>query len=215
MWVIRDGVRKKPADYRQEEWVAFGMPATEVDALVRKGARSAFCVCAILAAGESDVEMRAAYKGLGYRLLGTEPLMIHRMLRLPKMPAPVPIARVRTAEVADAVKKSARRTQALPEHLEEGSELRLYAAMEGEKAVGWVRSIPVGDKSVGVEYARAAGASAARGIGEGACTGACLADDKRHGIVQSVLLSSHTGAMLYPHVGYEQIGMLYLYKAPK
>jgi hypothetical protein len=41
-----------------------------------------------------------------------------------------------------------------------------------------------------------------------------LKDDRRRGFKQSVLLSSHTGALVYPRVGYEQIGLLYIF-APK
>jgi hypothetical protein len=41
-----------------------------------------------------------------------------------------------------------------------------------------------------------------------------LRDDRTRGAKQSVLLSSHTGALLYPRVGYEQIGMLLIF-APK
>ncbi len=213
LWVIRDGVRKKAADYRREEWVACGVRAEEVDAQARAGARSAFCVCAILRAGESDEAMRAAYRALDYRLLGTEPLMIHRLKTLPQVATPLPIVRVNTTELADAVKKSAGRKQVLPEHFANDAPLRLYVAMEGARAVGWVRSIPVGN-AAWVSNMHVLPSHRRRGIGK-SLLAHMLADDRRHGIRQSVLLSSHTGALLYPHVGYEQIGMLYLYKPRK
>jgi hypothetical protein len=38
-----------------------------------------------------------------------------------------------------------------------------------------------------------------------------LDDDAKHGCKQSVLLASHTGALLYPEVGYEQIGELMMF----
>jgi predicted acetyltransferase len=38
-----------------------------------------------------------------------------------------------------------------------------------------------------------------------------LRDDRAAGAIAAVLLSSHTGAMLYPVVGYEQIGTLLLF----
>lgn len=41
-----------------------------------------------------------------------------------------------------------------------------------------------------------------------------LRDDRARGVENSVLLSSHTGALLYPQIGYEQIGTLLLF-APK
>jgi predicted acetyltransferase len=51
------------------------------------------------------------------------------------------------------------------------------------------------------------------GIG-GALLVKMLRDDRRLGFQQSVLLSSHTGALLYPRLGYRQIGLLYIF-APK
>lgn len=38
-----------------------------------------------------------------------------------------------------------------------------------------------------------------------------LQDDHATGSTQAVLLASHTGAKLYPVVGYEQIGTLLLF----
>jgi hypothetical protein len=42
-----------------------------------------------------------------------------------------------------------------------------------------------------------------------------LQDDAAYGARQAVLLASHTGAKLYPVVGYEQIGTLLLYAPEK
>ena len=53
-----------------------------------------------------------------------------------------------------------------------------------------------------------------RGIGS-ALLCHMLKDDRRRGFKQSVLLASHTGALLYPKVGYEQIGLLYIFAPPK
>jgi hypothetical protein len=41
-----------------------------------------------------------------------------------------------------------------------------------------------------------------------------LRDDRARGARRSVLLASHTGALLYPRVGYEQIGLMLVY-APR
>jgi len=210
LWLIRDSPRKRVADYRLEEWVAFDIPAEDVDAQALKGTRGGFCICAILAADEPDAPLRAAYKNLGYRLIGTEPLMIHRLKRIPTFTASVNIARVRTAEAAESVRAAARGKQILPVHLTGDDVLRLYAATEEGRAVGWVRSVPVGDKSW-VSNMHVLASHRRRGIGK-ALLAHLLADDRRLGITQSVLLSSHTGALLYPHLGYEQIGMLYHYK---
>ena len=49
-----------------------------------------------------------------------------------------------------------------------------------------------------------------RGIGR-ALMCQMLRDDLRHGSQLAVLAASHTGALLYPIVGYEQIGTLLSY----
>lgn len=213
MWVIRDALRRRAADYRREEWVAHALPPQDADAAARRGARSPFCLSMILPPGESDVAMREAFRKMKYRLLCTEPLMVHHMKIMPRVPMPVPVVRVDSQQLADAVKKSARRKQALPEHFGKNAALRLYAAMDGSRAVGWVRSIPAGN-AAWVSNMFVLPQHRRQGIGK-SLLAAMLADDRRHGIRQSVLLSSHTGALLYPHVGYEQIGMLYLYMPAK
>jgi GNAT superfamily N-acetyltransferase len=210
IWVMRDAPRKRPADYRVEEWIAFDLPATDADAAARRHARGRFCICAILPAGAPDAALRADYRQLRYRPLGTEPLMMHPLARIPRFASPFPVVRVDSPELAAAVKQSAGRTQALPEHFGKDAALRLYAAMEGARAVGWVRSIPVADASW-VSTMHVLPSHRRRGIGK-ALLAHMLADDRRHGITTSVLLSSHTGALLYPHVGYRQMGMLYLYR---
>jgi hypothetical protein len=40
---------------------------------------------------------------------------------------------------------------------------------------------------------------------------AMLDDDANYGVTCSVLLASLTGAMLYPHLGYQQRGLLLLF----
>jgi predicted acetyltransferase len=49
-----------------------------------------------------------------------------------------------------------------------------------------------------------------RGIGR-SMLARMLRDDRGRGATRSVLLASHTGAMLYPHVGYETLGELLCY----
>jgi GNAT superfamily N-acetyltransferase len=184
-----------------------------VDRLARAHARGHYCVCAIRTSAEPDAPLRAAYKALGYRLICTEPFMAHRLRRVPKLPEPCPVARVDSAELADRLAKAARARQVLPHHLADASPLWQYAALDGQRPVGWVRSIVV-DTATGPaawvsnvfvepDYRR-------RGIGR-SMLARMLRDDRRRGATRSVLLSSHTGAMLYPRVGYEPLGELLCY----
>src|SRR3954454_10939173 len=206
---MRDGPRRND-DYRNEEWIAFHVPPEEVDRVARKNTRGRYVVCAIRASDEPDEPIRAAYKRLGYRLTGTEPFMIHRLKRIPRFDAPATIERVTTLAKADELATAARSRQVLHEHLVDDAPMRQYIARSDDgKIVGWVRSIVVGDGTwvsnmfVEPEQRR-------RGIGR-AMLARMLRDDRSQGAAVSALLESHTGAMLYPVVGYELISALLVF----
>src|SRR5205814_967561 len=99
------------------------------------------------------------------------------------------------------------------EHLKPDSPLRQYAALDGQTPVAWARSITVGDSTwvsnvyVEPKYRR-------RGIAR-SMLAKMLHDDRAHGATRSVLLASHTGALLYTAVGYEPIGRLLFYTVKK
>jgi len=212
IWVVRDAPRKR-GEYRREEWIAHGVTPEEIDETARKHTRGRFAVCAIYDADESDQLLRTGFKALNYRLAGTEPIMVHQLKRIPRFEEPVEIVRVITADLADRVNKAARARQILPEHLGKDSPLRQYAALVADKPVGWVRSIDVeqatwcADMYVMPEFRR-------RGIAR-AMMAQMLRDDRTHGSKLAVLTASHTGAKLYPIVGYKEIGTLMLYTPKK
>ena len=213
LWVMRDAPRTS-GDWRTEEWVAHGVPPAEVDGVARRHTRGRFALCVICSSGEPDAPMRAAFKSLGYRLRATEPMMVHRLARIPRFDAPVSIERVTTQGVADRLAKAARSRQILPEHLHDDSKLRQYVALADDgRPVGWVRSIVVGDatwcSNMYVEPA-----FRRRGIAR-AMLSRMLRDDRARGATAAVLSSSHTGAMLYPVVGYEQVATLFLFSPTK
>lgn len=207
LWVMRDGPRKR-GNYRTEEWVSFGVAPEEVDALVRAEERGRFVICAICPIAEPIEPLRDAFKALNYRLVATEPLMVHDLNAIPAPNAPANTARVMTEDVAKRLNKAARKRQILPDQLVDDAPIRQYAAwLEGE-LVGWVRSIVVGettwcsDMFVKADHRR-------QGIGS-ALLAHMLRDDKIYGTQHAVLLASHTGAKLYTAIGYEQIGTLLL-----
>jgi GNAT superfamily N-acetyltransferase len=209
IWVMRDAPRRR-GDYRSEEYIACAVEPSTLDATARQYAQARYRICAILPNGESDEELRAAYKALGYRLMTTEAFMVHDLKRIPKVDAPVEVVRVTTRELADALAKTAGRRQILPEHLEmEPAPMRQYVAMAGGKIVGWVGSVSTSgcawctNMFVAPEYRR-------RGIAKALMT-KMLQDDRRAGAQANVLLASHAGAKLYPVVGYKQIGTLFMF----
>jgi GNAT superfamily N-acetyltransferase len=209
LWVMRDAPRKREADYRREEWIAHDVPPESADAIIRKHARGRFCISAIHAADESDAPLRAGYKALGYRLGTTEPVFAHRLDGIPKLPQPFPIVRVTTQALADRLEKAAGRRQVLPEHFKKNSPLRQYTALDGEHVVGWVRSIDCGG-ATWVSNMHVLPKFRRRGIGKSLLE-KMLRDDRAAGAKYSLLTASHTGAMLYPLVGYELIAGLLLY----
>ena len=212
LWWMRDAERKNPKNYRKEEWVAYGVQPREVDRVARQHTRGRFFVCAMVGNGESDVPLRSTYKDLGYRLLVTEPLFVHRLAKIPKPKLQVAIEQVKTQGLAARFGK-ATRTRPIPaEQLGKGAPFRQYVALDGDQLVGWVRSVDAGDSTwVSNMYVRPS--HRRHGIG-GALLARMLRDDRKQGAKLSVLLSSHTGALLYPRVGYEQIGLLLIF-APK
>lgn len=212
LWVMRDAPRRNPRDYRKEEWIAHDVDAREVDAIARRHTRGRFFVCAMIGEGEPDEPTRSAYKALGYRLLATEGFFVQRLKRIPKSPCPVPIERVRTPELAARLGKVTRSRPIADGLLGNDAPFRQYVALDGEEIVGRVRSVDAvratwcADMHVKPSHRR-------RGIGR-ALLCHMLRDDRGRGSRCSVLTASHTGALLYPRVGYERIGTLFMF-APK
>ena len=212
LWLMRDAPRKNPRDYRKEEWIAHDVAPRKVDAIARKHTRGRFFVCAMIAEGESDEPTRAAYKALGYRLLATEGFFVQRLKRIPTLPSPALIERVRTPALAERLGEVMRRRPISGEFFGHDSPFRQYVALEGQDIVGRVRSVDAAgatwcaDMYVSPSHRR-------RGIGR-ALLSRMLRDDRTRGSKGSVLTASRTGALLYPHVGYERIGTLYMF-APR
>ena len=209
LWVMRDATRKNPRDYRKEEWIAHGVDARQVDEVVRQHTRGRFFVCALIREGEPDGPTRIAYKSLGYRLLATEGFFLQRLQRIPKSRSPVSIERVRTSDMAVRLGKVTRTRPISCHFLGDDAPFRQYVALDGQEIVGRVRSVDAAgatwcaDMYVSPSHRR-------RGIGQ-ALLSRMLRDDRARGSKCSVLTASHTGALLYPRVGFERIGTLFMF----
>ena len=229
VWIARDQPAH-PRNTRNEEFITHGLAPAVVDRIARENAMRRYKISVIRAASEPEAPLRAAYRSLGYRLLGTEGLFVHTLRRIAAAPAsstadsasstaaptssapsaPVEISRVTTPEQAAAVAKAARKRQLLPGHLNDPSPaIRLYAAMDGAHVAGWVSSVTAGAAAwcanlfVEPSYRR-------QGIGRALMT-RVLHEDRERGFTASVLLASHAGALLYPGLGYQRIGELCLF----
>lgn len=208
LWVTRDAPRRR-GQYRREEWFAHGVTPEQTVRIVKRHTRGQYAICAICACGESDEPIRTEYRALDYRLGFTEPVMVHHLRRIPRIAPPTEIVRVLDAGLATKVNTAARRRQILPEHLTPDAPLRMYVALADGDPVGWVSSAEVDGATwcanlyVKPDFRR-------RGIGRSLMC-RMLRDDRHYGSQLAVLAASHTGALLYPLVGYEQIGTLYSY----
>ncbi len=213
LWVLRDAPREKVDDYRREEWCVFKTPAKEADRIIRENTRGRFCICAFHGIESSDELLRAEYKALGYRLGGTEGVMVHALKQIPAIKSPATITRVLSQELADAVAKTARHRQILPEHLHANAPIRLYAALIDGEVVGCVRSIVcqgsawVSNMEVRPEFRRQKIASA--------LLVKMMRDDRKQGHKASTLIASKAGAKLYTTLGYQPLGTLLLFTPPK
>ena len=213
LWVMRDAPRKNPRDYRKEEWIAYHVDPKRVDAVARCHSRGRFFVGVMVETGASDEPTRTAYRALGYRLLATEGFFVQPLQRIPKVPLPSSIERVRTPELASRLAQATRSRPMLPSLFGNDAPLRQYVALAGEDIVGRVLSVDAvgatwcADMYVDPRYRR-------RGIGR-ALLCRMLRDDRARGATCSVLTASHAGALLYPRVGYARIGTLLLFAPGK
>jgi len=209
LWVMRDAPRSNPRDYRKEEWIAHGADAGEVDAIARRHTRGRFFVCAMVGEGKPAEPIRTAYKALGYRLLATEGFFVQRLKRIPKPTYAVSIQRVRTPALAARLGKAMRTRPIASDLLRDDAPFRQYVALDGEEIVGRVRSVDAAGAAWCADM-HVSQSQRRRGIGQ-ALLCRMLRDDRARGSRCSVLTASHTGALLYPRVGYERIGTLFLF----
>jgi GNAT superfamily N-acetyltransferase len=215
-WVLRDAPRRDPKRYRREEWVACGMEPEALAELAREHSRGRYALCVVRPETDEQAPIRQAYKALGFRLGRIEPFLCHRLTDLPPGPAAgdVAIEQVTTPEQAERL-RSAGGPRLPPEAFEPDGRLRQYAALIDGTPIGWVASIAVREEDTGTASTWCSDLYVVpelrrRGLGR-ALMARMLRDDRDRGMVRSVLSASHAGALLYPLVGYEQLGEFLVY----
>jgi GNAT superfamily N-acetyltransferase len=138
---------------------------------------------------------------------------VHDLARVPRRAADVAIERVRDAEMAARFGKVTPTRPIASELLTEAAPFRQFVALDGREIVGRVRSVDASgatwcaDMYVTPSHRR-------RGIGR-ALLAHMLRDDRARCSKCSVLTASHTGALLYPHVGYVRLGTLFMFTPEK
>jgi len=213
IWVLADAPRTRGST-RNAEVIVYGAGPEETLETIQREAIGRHALCVLIEAPEAADATRDSYKRQGYRFVGGEAIFILPIDQRVDC-APFPVRRVRQKADAEAIGKAARRRQLLPEHLNEtDAPIRLYAAFDNETPVGWVSSVRAGSGCnwvanlfVHPDYRR-------RGIGKSLMS-AMLNEDAVYGAEYSALLASKTGALLYPHLGYEQHGTLLIFTPPR
>lgn len=214
LWIMRDAPRRS-GTYRAEEIVVTGTPPTEVFAAIQKYNPGRYFLCVVSSLQDSPAEAKKAYKGLGYRLMRSEPMFIRSLENIPAFEGPLSVDRADSLEVAEKIFKGAGAHQILPRHIGvQNCPLRLFYAHYGGTPAGWVRSIATGHGAAWVSNMFVRSEYRRKGIGRSLMT-AMLLDDQKRGIETSVLLASEAGSHLYRVLGYEQIGLLQLYAPPR
>lgn len=225
-WLLRDQVPSKSNRYQElvvrSNFASDPMEPERVRTMVEAlGEKACACVLHDLEVEASVV--RNAYKAVGFRLITTEPMMALDIDQRATTSIPVHIRRVTSESELESVVKAARRRKVRPGGLiEDDAEIRLFAAWDGDLVVGWLRSVPTerpGCPSGGVAttwgadlYVRPS--HRRRGLGRQLMS-AMLEEDARLGYRKAVCLASHTGALLYPSMGYRQIGLLQLFSVKR
>ncbi len=215
LFVMHDGPRKRASDYRRAEIVVAGSP---VDAVLDgigelrrdRDELKRYALCVITPTMAICDATKEAYKSRGFRLLGTEPMMVARAEMAPKLSTDAHVYCVSDQTAANRVSEAAGTKLLRPGDFNEQPIVRLYAADLDSQPIGWVRSIQREPKLAWVAGMYIKPEFRRRGIAK-ALLSKMLEDDVRHGVEFSVLLASHTGAKLYPALGYEQIGMLHAF----
>lgn len=212
LWVLRDAPRKN-GRYRNEEWIAFELPASKVDGIIKKKTTGNYNLCVVLAAEMPDDVLRSEYKSLGYRLMTTQALMVHNLLDIPHLSAPVTVRRVDEGKLVASLAKEKGKKPLKEEYWGANSQLREYVAFNEGEPIGWGTSIAIDDAAWCAEmYVKPQ--FRCRGIGR-VLLNQMLREDKTLGAKMSVLLATHGGEKLYSCLGYKTIGTLYQYSSVK
>ena len=201
LWVMRDDPPRKKS--RKTEVITYGQSPEETVVAIQQAELGWHFLCHIHEPDDDYDGIRAKYKELGYRAISTEGLFIHDLKNIPNYESDPPAREIPNQET----------WQTIPQRASQANKLRpdtwLFGIWDETIDYGWVTSVPVKDFAwVSGLYVH----QSDRGKGYGrALMTKLLASDREHGITQSVLLASSDGARLYPHLGYQKIGILQMF----
>lgn len=201
-------------DYRKDEYINFECAPEYVLSQAQQYSSHNYALCSLVKDGDNPAESQAVYKRLGCRLASTESLMATQMKCDPPEDIAFPIMEIADTGHANAIAKAWRRRQIRLTDIANPDALhRVYTIHDGTKFIGSVGSVVVGETGwIAALYVD----SAYRRMGIGtALMRRAMSDNYTRGIKDHVLVASHTGAKLYPTLGYQSLGTLCSYNPPK
>jgi ribosomal protein S18 acetylase RimI-like enzyme len=212
VWVVRDGPRKANTPERNREYVAFDTPPDIVVQHIKSDKPKGYALCVVHSGMERDAGIESAYKALGFRYASSEPFFVCQIPPVPRGRGPLPVRRVTRLQEARAIAKAARSRQINEADLaDNGAAWRLFAAFDGDIPIGWVSSIRTAPTRAWVANLHVAPAYRGKGVGSSLMR-MLLRDDAGRDIRFSVLSASKAGSVVYRRVGYEQVGLLQLFR---
>jgi GNAT superfamily N-acetyltransferase len=201
VWIMQDSPARKSA--RKSEIVTHGIEPERVIQIVRKSGVGWHFLCDIHEPDADFTSIRSTYKSLGYRAISTEWLFVHNLQKIPKFESEPQAREIRDDATLDSIYQRAKQKRKIL------TDTQLFGVWDDQQDIGWVRSIPHGTAAwVSDLYVY----ESHRGMGYGrALMSKLLKHERKQGLEQSVLLASSDGARLYPHLGYERIGVLQMF----
>ena len=201
LWIMRvDSPRKRE---RKIEIIAHGASPTDIVKAVQETGVGRHFLCIMQGVNEDFQSIRKGYKNLSYRAVSTDWFFVHDLRDIPIFECNPPVRPVPDAETFEQLNQVASK----PFHFSTNT---LYFAIWDEtQYYGHVRSIPY-KESAWVSDLYVECVNRGKGFGR-ALMRSLLQSDKEKGVKQSVLLASNDGALLYPHMGYQQIGILQMF----
>jgi GNAT superfamily N-acetyltransferase len=214
LWILRD-TNPKPGKARNEEVFAYGASPQEiVDALHDYAPSGGYALEPFLAPGDDAEQVKATYKALGFRLITTEPLFGCDIAGRSANPSPWAIHRVQSLDqvrdIGQQIYGRARRRLRPADLTDSMPAMQIYWVNLDGQAVAAAKTIRLFPDGACLHDVETLPAFRRRGIAT-ALLNHILAEDAHAGVAHHILLASHTGAKLYPRVGYEQLSTLQIY----
>ena len=201
LWVMRDDPPRTKE--RKIEIITHGQSPGKAVEAIRNAEIGWHFLCEIHDPSLDFQKIRDEYKELGYRALGTEWLFAHDLKDIPIFESDPPVRQILDQEMLTSI------NQRPKQHRKIRPDTRLFSIWDDDRDYGWVTSVPYQNMAwVADLYVY----ESDRGNGYGrALMSKLLQTDRELGVKQSVLLASSDGARLYPHMGYQQIGILQMF----